>query len=255
MKSFPNTQSFYSVTFCWQEIGIFQGSRDFSRGSYNSVNIENNLAKCFCNFKGLEVSVAPCYDVMRLLRTCSWTVPDLIIEELNAGQQNSLKGQLVPICFVQSIATEAYNVFKRLEKEVACWSKQDMRYSQENKCCCRNREVISLSVLAPSWKRLSTGTIWQSHESEHQHGKYWWFTGSTGSLPTMAFGTAAVAHGFQEEGSMPPPSTSNRWTAPRQRPEGRKKGQGKEGALSGTPDNGELPRMPQTVFSCHALWP
>lgn len=169
----------------WQEIGIFQGSRDFSQGSYNSVNIENNLAKCLCNFKGLEVSVGPCYDVTRLLRTCSCSVRVLIIEELNAGQQNFLKGQLVPIF---------------LEKEVACWSEQDKHYLQENKCRCRNTDVISLSFLSPSWKRLSTDATWQPHESEHQHGNFWWFTGTTGGLPTVALGTAAVAHGFQEEG-------------------------------------------------------
>lgn len=92
MKSFPNTQSFKSVTLSWQEIVSFKGSRDFSQGNYNSINIENGLTECFCNFKGLKVSVAPCCDVKRWLRTYSWSVPDLIIKELTAGQQNSLKG-------------------------------------------------------------------------------------------------------------------------------------------------------------------
>lgn len=47
MESFPNTQSFNSVTLSWQEIVSFKGSRDFSQGSYNSINIENSLTKCF----------------------------------------------------------------------------------------------------------------------------------------------------------------------------------------------------------------
>lgn len=77
-------------------------------------------------------------------------------------------------------------------------------------------------------------------------------TGSTGGLPTVTLGTAAVGGGFQGEGS--------HHLHPRQPdglPQGKDqrgaKGLGKESALSGTPGNGWLPRIPHTVFSCHAL--
>lgn len=70
----------------------------------------------------------------------------------------------------------------------------------------------------------------------------------------MTLGTAAVAHGFQGEESY-----HLRLHQPDGLPQGKDqrgaKGLGKEGALSGTPRNGWLPHIPQTVFSCHALSP
>lgn len=78
--------------------------------------------------------------------------------------------------------------------------------------------------------------------------------GALGGLSTVTVGSAAVARGFQGEGSY-----HLHLHQPGGLPQGKDqkgaKGPGKEGSLSGTSGNGWLPCIPQTVFSYHALSP
>lgn len=73
-------------------------------------------------------------------------------------------------------------------------------------------------------------------------------TVSTGGLPMVTLGIAAVAHGFQGGRVTPSAPTPARWTAQGKDQRGAK-GPGKEGTLSGTTGNGWLPLISHTVFS------
>lgn len=75
---------------------------------------------------------------------------------------------------------------------------------------------------ALSWKRLPTGAIWQSHESECQHGSYWWFYWEHWRPAYSDLGHRCSGPCLSGGRVIPSASTPARWTAPRQRPEGSK---------------------------------